>query len=66
MPDFEDEMSDLEFEDDGPLMEGSGDELEDLQSEEREKEMYGENEYGAGMPDDEVEVLGEHNTGEGE
>ena len=28
LDEFDDEMSDFEFEDDGPLMEGSGDELE--------------------------------------
>ena len=41
-------------------MEGSGDELEDLQSDEREKEMYGENdEYEEGMTADGER---EHNT----
>ena len=54
LDEFDDEMSDFEFEDDGPLMEGSGDELEDLQSDEREKEMYEE-----GMTADEER---EHNT----
>jgi len=60
LDEFDDDLSDFEFEDDGPLMEGSGDELEDLQSDEREKEMYGENdEYEEGMTADEER---EHNT----